>query len=303
MPFTDLTQLVDRVKELPSRRLAVAGSDNAETLQAVALAHQESIAEATLFGDAEATRKLADEVGIDLKPFRLVNTPTSQAAIEAADAVAAGEADALMKGGVSTRDFLRAVLAEDIGLRTGRLLSHVMIAEVPAYHKLLFLSDAAMNIAPDLAAKADILRNAVGVARGLGLETPKVAVLAAVEKVNLPAMPCTGDAAVLTLMGRRGQLGPCIVDGPLAFDNAISSESARIKKIHSEVAGDADILLAPDIEAANVLYKCLNYFAGARAAALIVGAAAPVILPSRADNPQTKFLSIATGLAVAEPRR
>ncbi len=299
MPFTDLTQLVDRVKERPSRRLSVAGSDNAETLLAVAKAHEENIAEALLFGDSEATKRLADEAGVDLAPFELVEAPAKQAAERAADAVAAGDADALMKGGVSTRAFLKAVLAEDNRLRTGRLLSHVMIAEIPAYHKLLLLSDAAMNIAPDLAEKADILKNACDVARKLGIERPGVAALAAVEKVNLPAMPCTGDAAALALMSRRGQLGDCVVDGPLAFDNAVSKESARIKKIESVVAGDADVLIAPDIEAANVLYKCLNFFAGARSAALIVGAAAPVILPSRADSPQTKFLSIAAALTIA----
>ncbi|MBD3400238.1 MAG: bifunctional enoyl-CoA hydratase/phosphate acetyltransferase [Candidatus Coatesbacteria bacterium] len=299
MRFENLDQLVERVKEEPSRRLAVAGSENTVTLQAVARAHEESIAEAVLFGELEETQRLAEEAGVDLSSFELIEARGAEAAARAAAAVGAGEAEAVMKGGCSTKVFLRAVLDEAHGLRTGRLLSHVMVAEIPAYHQLLYLTDAALNIRPDLTAKVDIVNNAVGLAAALGCERPKVAALAAVEKVNLPAMPCTGDAAALAVMSRRGQLGDCVVDGPLAFDNAVSAESARIKGIDSEVAGDADILLCPDIEAANVLYKAFTYFVGARAGAVVVGAAAPVILPSRADSPQTKFLSIAVALGCA----
>ncbi|MCX7022279.1 MAG: bifunctional enoyl-CoA hydratase/phosphate acetyltransferase, partial [bacterium] len=224
---------------------------------------------------------------------------SADAAETAASLVGAGRSAVLRKGSVSSKAYLRAVLNEANGLRTGRLLSHVMVAAVPAYHKLLFLTDAALNIAPTLAEKADIVRNAVDVARILGVARPKVAALAAVEKVNLPDMPATGDAAALAVMARRGQLGDCIVDGPLAFDNAISKESARIKGIESEVAGDADVLLCPDIESANILYKCLVYFSGAEAGAVIVGAAAPVVLTSRADDALTKYLSIVTAMAVA----
>jgi phosphate butyryltransferase len=289
--------LIDRVKKAPSRRIALAGADNTKALQAVDMAYREGIAEVTLVGNPSLVEGTAAELGVDLSPYAIVES--ADAADTAASLVGDGGADVLMKGSVSSKDYLRAVLNADNGLRTDRLLSHVMLAALPAYHKLLLLTDAALCIAPDLAEKADIVRNAVGVAHALGIERPKVAVLAAVEKVNLPDMPATGDAAALTLMARRGQLGPCVVDGPLAFDNAVSKESARIKGIESEVAGDADVLLCPDIESANVLYKCFTHFAGAKAGAVIVGAAAPVVLPSRADDAETKYLSIVAAMAVA----
>jgi phosphate butyryltransferase len=291
------TSLIARVKDEPSRRIALAGADDPMALEAVELAYREGLVEATLVGDPAAIRANAAHLGADISPFEMV--PSTDAAGTAAALVGGGKADVLMKGSVSSKAYLRAVLNEDNGLRSGRLLSHVMVASVPAYPKLVFLTDAALNIAPSLSEKADIIRNAVDAARVLGVERPKVAVLAAVEKVNLPDMPATGDAAALAVMARRGQLGDCVVDGPLAFDNAVSKESARIKGIESEVAGDVDVLLCPDIEAANILYKCLIYFSGARAGAVIVGAAAPVVLPSRADDAMTKYLSIVTAMALA----
>lgn len=295
MPLTNFDALLRQVKKNPTRRLALAGAENTEALEAVARARKENIAEATLFGSRVAIEKTADKLKIDLSLFEVVET--GNPADAAAELVGSGEAAAMMKGGIPTKQFLRAVLNEKYGLRTGRLLSHVMIAQLPAYHKLLFLTDAAMNIAPGLKEKAELIRNAVEIARALGIEQPKVAVLAAVEKVNLPAMPATGDAAALAVMGKRGQLGNCLVDGPLALDNAISTESAKIKGIKSNVAGDADVLLCPDIEAANVLYKAFTYLASAKAGAVIVGAACPIILPSRADDSETKFLSIACALS------
>jgi len=293
----DFTGIIRRVKDEPSRRIALAGAEDTMALEAVELAHREGLIEATLVGDPAAIRASAADLGADISPFEIV--PSADAAGTAASLVGGGKADVLMKGSVSSKAYLRAVLNEGNGLRTGRLLSHVMVAAVPAYPKLVFLTDAAFNIAPTLSEKADIIRNAVATARRLGVARPKVAVLAAVEKVNLPDMPATGDAAALAVMGRRGQLGDCVVDGPLAFDNAVSKDSARIKGISSEVAGEADVLVCPDIEAANVLYKCLIYFSGARAGAVIVGAAAPVVLPSRADNAMTKYLSIVTAMALA----
>ncbi len=291
------TSLIARVKDEPSRRIALAGADDPMALEAVELAYREGLAEATLVGDPVAIRANAANLGVDIAPFEMV--PSADAAGTAAALVGGGQADVLMKGSVSSKAYLRAVLNEGHGLRSGRLLSHVMVASVPAYHKLLLLTDAALNIAPSLSEKADIIRNAVAAARSLGVERPKVAVLAAVEKVNLPDMPATGDAAALAVMARRGQLGDCVVDGPLAFDNAVSKESARIKGIESEVAGDADVLVCPDIESANILYKCFIHFSGARAGAVIVGAAAPVVLPSRADDAMTKYLSIVTAMALA----
>jgi phosphate butyryltransferase len=207
--------------------------------------------------------------------------------------VRAGEADMLMKGVLDTSILLKAALNKENGLNAGRLTSHVAVMEVPTYHKLLIVTDAAINIAPDLAGKLDIIANAVQVARAIGLANPKVALLAAVEKVNWDKMPCTADAAIITQMNRRGQLKGCIVDGPLALDNAVSAESAQIKKIVSEVAGDADILVAPDIEAGNILYKCLLDLGQAKGAGIVVGASKPIVLTSRADSAETKLASIA----------
>ena len=291
------TSLIRQVKDEPSRRIALAGADDPMALEAVEWVHREGLAEATLVGDPASIGATAARLGVDLEPFEVV--ASADAAETAASLVGGGRADVLMKGSVSSKAYLRAVLNGENGLRTGRLLSHVMVAAVPVYPKLLFLTDAALNIAPTLSEKADIIRNAVGVARSLGVARPKVAVLAAVEKVDLPDMPATGDAAALAVMGRRGQLGDCVVDGPLAFDNAVSKESARIKGIVSEVAGDADVLVCPDIESANILYKCLVHFSGARAGAVVVGAAAPVVLPSRSDDALTKYLSIVTAMAIA----
>jgi phosphate butyryltransferase len=199
----------------------------------------------------------------------------------------------LMKGILDTSILLKAALAKEGGINAGRLASHVAVMEVPTYHKLLLVTDAAINIAPDIAAKLDIIASAVAVARAIGVDLPKVALLAAVEKVNWEKMPCTADAAIIAQMARRGQLKGCIVDGPLALDNAVSAESARVKQIQSEVAGDADILVAPDIEAGNILYKCLLDLGGAKGAGIVMGAARPIVLTSRADSAETKLASIA----------
>jgi phosphate butyryltransferase len=198
-----------------------------------------------------------------------------------------------MKGIIDTALLLKAVLNKETGINAGRLASHVAVMEVPTYHKLFIVTDAAINIAPDLPAFVDIIGSAGAVSRALGIDMPKVALLAAMEKVNPDKMPCTAMAAILTQMNRRGQIKNCIVDGPLALDNAISAESARIKKIVSDVAGDADILVVPDIEAGNILYKCLLDLAGAKGAGLVMGAAKPIVLTSRADTAETKLASIA----------
>ncbi|MDQ7796481.1 MAG: bifunctional enoyl-CoA hydratase/phosphate acetyltransferase, partial [Spirochaetia bacterium] len=217
----------------------------------------------------------------------------SAAAARAVALVRSGEAAFLMKGIIDTSLLLRAALNKETGINAGRLASHVAVMEVQTYHKLLVLTDAALNIAPDLPAFVDIINSAVVVANALEVKTPKVALLAAVEKVNPDKMPCTVTASILTQMNRRGQIKNCIIDGPLALDNAISAESARIKKIQSDVAGDADILVAPDIEAGNILYKCLLDLAGAKGAAIVMGAAVPIVLTSRADTAETKLASIA----------
>ena len=201
------------------------------------------------------------------------------------------EGDLLMKGKVGTSDMLKSVLNKDYGLRTGKLLSHFAYFEVENYHKLIAVTDVAMNIAPNLTEKIAILNNAVKVLNNLGIGRPKVAVLGAVEKVNTE-MKATLDAALLSKMNQRDQIQNCIVDGPLAFDNAVSLESARHKEIKSEVAGDTDLLLMPDIEVGNVLYKSLVFFAKAKVASMIVGASVPIVLTSRSDSDQAKFDSI-----------
>jgi phosphate butyryltransferase len=196
---------------------------------------------------------------------------------------------------VATSTFLKAVLDKEAGLRTGRLLSHVAIMEMPGYHKIFFLTDGGMCVKPDLSAKIDIINNAVDVAHKLGIEMPKVAVLAAVEVIN-PEMPETADAAELSKMAERGQIKGCLVDGPLALDLAVSEEAARHKKVKSPVAGDADILVVPEIAAGNILAKGFIYMGNARAAGLIAGAAKPVVMLSRADSKEQKLNSIALGV-------
>lgn len=226
----------------------------------------------------------------------------AQSSAEAAElsvkAVRNGEADVLMKGNIPTANILKAVLNKEWGLRKGSVLSHVATFEVPNYNRLIFVTDAAMNIAPDVTQKAAIIQNTVEVARAIGIDLPKVAPIAAVEVVN-PAMQATIDAAMLTQMNRRGQIKNCVVDGPLALDNAVSQIAAEHKGIVSDVAGKADILLVPTIEAGNVLYKSLVYFADAKVGAMIAGAKAPIVLTSRADSAETKVYSLALAVATA----
>ncbi len=208
-----------------------------------------------------------------------------------------GDADILMKGNLVTAVLLKAVLNKEYGLRTGEQISHLAVFELPAYHKLIALTDAAMNIAPDFMEKVSITRNAVIYLQKLGINQPKVAMLAAVETVN-QAMKSTMEASAIAKMGDRGQIKNCIIDGPLAFDNAVSRKSAELKGINSPVAGDADLLVPDDIDVANGLYKAFIYFAQAKCAAVILGAAAPIVLTSRADTDETKLNSIALAAAV-----
>lgn len=275
------------------KRIAVAAAQEHSALEAALDARAAGIAEPILIGDLEAIRAMAGELGADLTGLRLIEEKDyAKAAAVSVALVRSGEADVLMKGVLDTSILLKAALNKENGLNAGRLTSHVAVMESPHYHKLFIVTDAAINIAPDLQGKLDIIANAVKVSRALGVEKPKVALLAAVEKVN-DKMPCTVDAAVITVMNRRGQVKDCIIDGPLALDNAISAESARIKKIVSDVAGDADILVAPDIEAGNLLYKALLDLGGAKGAGIVAGAAKPIVLTSRADSRETKLASIA----------
>jgi phosphate butyryltransferase len=288
-----LEGLVKSASALERKVVAVAQAADSDVLKAVVNAHQFEIADFILIGDQEIIHSILSDLNYDVDHFTLIHELDAKKASQlAVRQVIEGKADILMKGLVSTADLLKAVLDKEHGLRTSKLISHVATFEVEGYDRLLFVTDAAMNIAPDLKEKVEIIRNCVEVARSLGVENPRVAPVCPVEVVN-PAMQSTVDAASLTLMGNRGQIKGCIIDGPLALDNAISIEAAKHKRIRSEVAGRADILLVPTIEVGNVLYKSLVYFAKAKVGALVVGAKAPVILTSRADSDQAKLNSIA----------
>ncbi len=280
-------------------RVAVAGGASSEALQALAEAKAAGLVSVTMCGHLPELKRLAKEVGYDLSADGLVSAESaSEAARAAVREVAEGRAALLMKGDVPTADLLRAVLDREHGLRTGRLLSHVGVFELPDLDRLLFLTDAGVNIAPTLEHKADLVRNAVQVAQACGVAQPKVAALAAVETVNAE-MPATVEAACLAAMGRRGQLGVAVVDGPLALDNAVFPEAAERKGVGGPVAGAADILLVPDIEAGNMTYKALLFFGKAKVAGVVVGARVPVITTSRAESHETKFLSVALGVVMA----
>ena len=256
-----------------------------------------------LVGPAAKIEAVAKSSGIDLHGTQIVDTPHSQAsASKAVELIREGYAELLMKGSLHTDELLSAVVARDTGLRTGRRISHVFIMDVPTYHKVLIITDAAINVSPALEDKADICQNAIDLAISLGLSKPKVAILAAVETVT-SKMPATIDAAALCKMAERGQIKGGILDGPLAFDNAISKQAAEIKGIHSDVAGDPDILLVPDLEAGNMLAKQLSLLANADSAGLVLGARVPIILTSRADSVRSRIASCAVAVLVADARR
>jgi phosphate butyryltransferase len=285
-------ELLSRAKSVTPKTVAVADIEE-EVLIALDEANKKIGMKAFLIGNVDDVKKIASSNNVDLSKYELVNEPDQNKALRlSVRMVKEGKADILMKGLVQTSAFMRAVLDKEDGLVGDRFLSHFALFQIPLYHKLLAVTDVAINIAPNLEEKAKIIENAVYVFKKLSDETPLVACLAAVERVNPVKMPATEDAAILSKMAERGQIKNCIVDGPLAFDNCISMESVRIKKIKSKVAGNADIILCPNIETGNALYKCLNDFAQAKCAAIVAGAKAPIVLTSRADTHETKFLSI-----------
>ena len=256
-----------------------------------------------LVGPSGRIREVAEQARLSLDGARIVDVPHSHgAAAKAVELVRTGEAELVMKGSLHSDELLGAVVKKDTGLRTGRRISHAFVMDVPAYHKVLIVTDAAINIAPALEDKVDICQNAIDLAVSLGLSCPKVAVLAAVETVT-SRMPATIDAACLCKMVDRGQITSALIDGPLAFDNAISAAAARTKGITSEVAGDPDILLAPDLEAGNILAKQLTFLAHADSAGLVLGARVPIILTSRADNVRSRIASCGIAMLVAHARR
>lgn len=291
-----MDELLHIVIQRPRKRIALAVAEGEETFKALQLAVKHRIADFLLYGDEKIIRKHMAEGQFPLPAEWLIHAASHTEACEkAVHAVHAGEADVLMKGLVHTSTFVRTILQHG-GLRSERLLSHVTIFQLPQLERLLFVTDSGMNIHPTLEEKREITQNVIDLAHRLGIPQPKVAILAAIETVN-PQMPVTIDAAALAKMADRGQIQGGIVDGPLALDNAISPASVKEKGVLSPVAGEADILVVPTLEAGNTLYKALAYLAGARVGALLVGAKRPIILPSRADHAETKFHSMLFALA------
>ncbi|MCL2073878.1 MAG: bifunctional enoyl-CoA hydratase/phosphate acetyltransferase [Marinilabiliaceae bacterium] len=286
----DLQTLIDS-NVLP-KRLALAVSQDAHSLEAVNKAFLAGLIDPVLVGSKVETLKIAQELNLDFSGATFIDEIYPSKAVETAvKLVNEKKADFLMKGNIPTPALLKAVLNKEWGLRTGNLLSHFALFETENYHKLIAVTDVAMNIAPNLKDKIGIINNAVTFMYKLGIYLPKVAIIAAIETVN-ENMQATLDAAMLSIMNKRGQINDCVIDGPLAFDNAISVESASHKKIKSEVAGDADLLIMPNIEAGNVLYKSLVWFAKAKVASVILGASSPIVLTSRSDSEECKFDSI-----------
>jgi phosphotransacetylase len=296
-------QLLARCRGLEPIPTAVAHPCEASALSGALEAGAEGLITPILVGPAAKIEEVAKQAGLDLGRTRVVDAPHSHAAAaKAVELVRHGEAELLMKGSLHTDELLGAVVARETGLRTGRRISHVFIMDVPTYHKVLVVTDAAINIAPALEDKVDICQNAIDLAISLGVSAPKVAILAAVETVN-SKMPATIDAAALCKMAERGQITGGILDGPLAFDNAISKEAAKTKGIRSEVAGDPDILLVPDLEAGNILAKQLSFLANADSAGLVLGARVPIILTSRADSVRSRIASCGVAMLAAHARR
>ncbi|OQX57985.1 MAG: phosphate butyryltransferase [Thermotoga sp. 4484_232] len=292
MMVRHLAELVDMAKG-KGKKLVVAAAEDHVVLKAVSEARKAEIADPVLVGNREKMEKEAEVMGLDLKDYEIVEAENElEAAKKAVEMVSKGQGDFLMKGKIKTGDLMRTVLAEEYGLRTGKVMAMVSVFEIPNFDRLLIISDAGMLIAPTLEQKVHIIEHSVSVAKVLGIELPKVAVVGAVEVVN-PKMPATLDAAILSKMNQRGQIKGCIVDGPFALDNVVSEEAAKHKGIESPVAGKADIIVTPDIEAGNILYKALIFLAGAKVASVILGAKVPVVLTSRADSDESKLYSIA----------
>ena len=292
-------EIINLARERGPKTISVACCQDKEVLMAVEMARKEKIANSILIGDIEKTKAIAKDIDLDLNNYELLHIEDlSEASLKSVELVTQGKADMVMKGLVDTSIILKAVLDKDKGLRTDNVLSHVAVFDIESYNKLFLITDAAMNLAPELNVKKQIIENACKVAHSLDIKIPKVAVLCAKEKVN-PKMKDTVDAKELEEMCNRGEIEGCIVGGPFALDNAVSIEAANHKGIKHPVAGQADILLAPDIEAGNILYKSLVFFSKSKNAGVIVGAKAPIILTSRADSEETKLNSIALGVLMS----
>lgn len=297
--FRSFDELLDAARGRGPCTIAVAAAHDADVIEALQRARELGLADGILVGNGDEIRRLARAAGFDLPDSRIVNEPDPATAVRQAIAlVREGRAHLLMKGKVSTASLMRALLDKDSGLRTGRQLSQVVVFRVPGYDRLMLLTDAAIHIAPTLAQKAELCRNAVEVAQAIGIEKPNIAALCALELVN-PGMPATVDAAALCAMQRRGQITDCYIEGPIALDAVLSKFAAERKHLTSPVVENTDILLAPDIEAANILYRAIVYFARAESGGVVLGARVPVVLLSRAETAETKVHSIALGMLTA----
>jgi phosphotransacetylase len=295
--------LIERCAELEPVSTAVAHPCDDSSLTAAVEAAEANLIRPILVGPEARIRAVAEQCRLDVRPYRLVDAPHSHAAAaKAVEIVREVQAETLMKGSLHTDELMAEVVRKDTGLRTERRISHVFIMDVPTYPKPLAVTDAAINIFPDLETKVDIVQNAIDMAYAFERDRPKVAILSAVETVT-PKIPSTIDAAALCKMAERGQITGALLDGPLAFDNAISKEAAAIKGIRSEVAGDPDILLVPDLEAGNMLAKQLSFLANADAAGIVLGARVPIILTSRADTVRARMASCAVAVLLAHARR
>jgi phosphate butyryltransferase len=297
--FRSFDELLDAARARGPVTIAVAAAHDPDVIEALKRARELRLAEGILVGNGSEIRDLARQAGFDIPDSQIVNEPEPGAAVRQAIAlVREGRARLLMKGKLATASLIRALLDKETGLRTNRQLSQVAVFQAPGFDRLMLLTDAAINIAPPLAQKAELCRNAIEVARAIGIEKPNIAALCALEMVN-PEMPATVDAAALCAMSRRGQLPGCYIEGPIALDAALSRFAAERKNIASPVVENTDIFLAPDIEAANILYRSIIYFAKAQSGGIVLGARAPVVLLSRAETPETKVRSIAIGVMLA----
>jgi phosphate acetyltransferase len=302
-PHSKYERLIDKAKEVPPATTLVVHPCDEVTLRGPIEAAEAGIIVPILIGPAGKIGAVAREHGLDIAGFRIVDVPHSEAAAaKAVELIREGKGELLMKGSLHTDELMRAVTSGAAGLRTARRISHVFIMDVPTYSETLFITDAAINISPDLDVKRDIVQNAIDLFTQVGLGTPRVAILSAVETVT-SKIPSTIDAAALCKMADRDQITGGILDGPLAFDNAISPDAVRIKGIKSEVAGRAQILVVPDLEAGNMLAKNLIFMAKADAAGIVLGARVPIILTSRAESVRSRMASCAVAVLYADARR
>jgi len=299
----NLSELVERARALGPARIAVVEAHDPDVLECLAQAEPLGLAEAVLVGEPAKIEAAAKKVGYRVRPESLLKTSGEDVSIrQAIDLVREGKANVLMKGKVTTANLIRGILDKERGLRTGRLLSQVIVFQVPHIPRLMIMTDGAINIAPTLAQKAEICRNAIEVAHAIGITEPKVALLTALEFVN-PDMPATVDAAALVQMNRRGQITGAYLEGPLALDVPLSRFAAERKNIHSPLVEATDVFIGPDIEAANILYRAVLYFAQGKSGGIVVGAQVPLVLLSRAETPETKIRSISLALLVMHHQR